>query len=165
MSLGALCSSLYVLLRVGFSGGGGFGVYLSAHISLFPGTSGCEHSSRCLCLLLTWLLAPANGSWMAGSPSFVALKGGLAPGGHAECSCASSGHHLWVVGLTGSEAPLEGPRSPTYGSWGEGAPSPWGCSVRLTCELWTLVIQVLQKGLVAGGGPILPLCGGSKTDS
>lgn len=74
----------------------------------------------------------------------MALKEGPAPGDHAECSCASSGHRLWVVGLTGSEAPLEGPGSPTYGGWGEGAPSPWGSTVRLTCKLWIPVIQVLQ---------------------
>lgn len=149
-----------------WEGKGDGGCGLSAHISLSPGTLGVSIPPGVrVSSLPGQLLAPASGSWMAGSPSFVALKGNLAPGAHAECLCASSGHHLQGVGLTGGEAPLEGPGSPTYGCWGKGAPSPWGSTMILTCKLWILVIQVLQEGLIAGGGPTLPLCGGRKTNS
>lgn len=58
------------------------------------------------CLLLTWLQAPALGSWIAGSPPFGAVKKGLAPGGHAECPGAASGRRPRGAGPTASAAPL-----------------------------------------------------------
>lgn len=81
----------------------------------------------CPCPQRTWLLVPASGSWMAGSPPSEAWKGGLAPGGHAECSCASCSCCPWEGGLTASAAPLQGPGSPPCRKGlGRHMPSPPG---------------------------------------
>lgn len=80
-----------------------------------------------------WLLDPASGSWMARSPPSEASEGGLAPGGHAECSCASCSCCPWEGGLTASAAPLPAlgnthPGSPggTHSGWGLRPPPLWG---------------------------------------
>ena len=141
---------------------------LSRHICVLERgpTSGYEQPPRGSCLL-TWLPAPASGSWTAESPPFGGLMEVLAPGGCAECPHASSSHHPQGAGLTASAAPLESPGSPACGGWRKGMPSPppQGSSVILTCQLWTPVIQVLQEGLITGRGPCLFLCRGRKADS
>jgi hypothetical protein len=59
-------------------------VYLSQHI-LESVLQERGHTSPCNFLVVSvspLYLAPANGSWTAGSPFFGTLKWGLAPGGH-----------------------------------------------------------------------------------
>lgn len=38
-------------------------------------------------------------------------------------------------------------------------PPPPALLLTLTCQFWTLVFQVFQQGLIAGGGSILSHCG------
>lgn len=105
--------------------------------------SGCDCPPRYPCLL-TWLLAPAGGSWTAGSPAFGALKESLAPGGHAECQYVSSVSCPLGVGRTASIAPLEGPGSPACRGWEDASSPPQDSTMILTCQFWTPVFQVFQ---------------------
>ena len=80
------------------------------------------------CLLLTWLKAPAPGSWTAGSPPLGAVEGGLAPGGHAEGPGATSGRRPEGAGLTPARLLCEARETLPEGAGGQ-VPLPPGSPV------------------------------------